>query len=300
MDVWNLHEFRVGLGFGVVASGALLLTGLAVTLLGRSRPLPLAGFAIAAGGLLSIADTRPVPNAVVLGVLGIGAAAALSYLPRVSLWYSLALAVPFAWVIGFHGGVVTGTWARALVTVAASGGAMLVTAFDDAWQDEAPSLTLLAVSALGMYATVPDTETIGGALGVVLPFLVLGWPLRVATLSRPGAAATVAMLVWAGAVGARGRPASIVGLVVCLGLLASTPAGDALFPRAGTRCRRWSRQSLILAMVTSHVLLVIAASRVVGKVSDPALAAVGGAVVAVGAVCIGARFRSIGMSTSRP
>jgi hypothetical protein len=151
-----------------------------------------------------------------------------------------------------------------------------------------------------MYATVPDTETIGGALGVVLPFLVLGWPLRVATLSRPGAAATVAMLVWAGAVGARGRPASIVGLVVCLGLLASTPAGDALFPRAGTRCRRWSRQSLILAMVTSHVLLVIAASRVVGKVSDPALAAVGGAVVAVGAVCIGARFRSIGMSTSRP
>ena len=44
-------------------------------------------------------------------------------------------------------------------------------------------------------------------------------------------------------------------------------------------------------MVTSHVLLVIAASRVVGKVSDPVLAAVIGAVVALAAVLVGAHFR---------
>ena len=291
MDVWNLHEFRAGLMVGAVATGILLLAALATKVLGRRRPLPLGGVVIAAGGLWSIADTRPVPNAVVVGVVGVGAAAALASHRWVSPWYSVALAVPFAWVIGFHGDVIDVAWARVLVTVAASGGAILVSAFDHAWQQEAPGLTLLAVTAIGIYATVPDTEQVAAALGVALPLVVLGWPVRLATLGRPGAAAAVAMLVWAGAVGARGRPASIVGLVACLGLLAATPVGEVLFPRAGTRLEGRGRRSLILVMVTSHVLLVIAASRVVGKVSDPVLAAVIGAVVALAAVLVGAHFR---------
>jgi hypothetical protein len=291
VDVWNLHEFRAGLGFGIVASGALLLAALLATVRDRGRPLPLGGVVIAAGALWAFADTRPVPNAVVIGVVGIGAAAALASFRWVSPWHSVALAVPFAWAIGFHGDVVDVAWARILVTVAASGGAILVSAFDYAWREEAPGLTLLAVTAVGMYATVPDTEQVAAALGVVLPLVVLGWPVRLATLGRPGAAAAVAMLMWAGGVGAQGRPASIVGFVVCLGLLAAAPVGEVLLPRAGARLEGRGRRSLILLMVTSHVLLVIAASRVVGKVSDPLLAAVIGAVVAFAAVLVGAHVR---------
>jgi hypothetical protein len=291
VDTWNLDEFRAGLAFGGVASGVLVLAYLAAGN-ARHRPLPLAGVVIAAAGLVTIGQTTAVPNAVVVGVLGIAAAAALAALPGISPWYSLPLAVPFAWAIGFHGDVVAVSWARVLVAAGGSGGAILAARFDHAWREQAPGVTLLAVTAVGMYATVPDTEPLAAALGVVLPFVVLGWPVRIATLGRPGAAGAVAMLVWAGAVGAAGRPASVVGLVACLGLLAGNPVGELLFPRAGVRLRRRSRQSQILAMVATHTLLVIAASRVVGRASDPALAAVLGIVVGVIAVLIGAQFRS--------
>src|SRR5437899_3696190 len=264
MDIGNLDEFSAGLGFGAVGVGLLLLVYL-VAGVGRRRPLPLAGVLIAAGGLVSIGQTRTVPSAVLAGVLGIAAAAALAALPGVSLLFSCALAVPFAWGIGFRGDVVAVSWARVLVTAAASGGAILATRFDHAWRQQAPGLTLLVITAVGMYATVPDTELPAAALGVVLPFVVLGWPARVATLGRPGAGAAVAVLVWAGAVGAGGRPASMVGLVACLGLIAGNPLGELVLPRAGARVRRWPRQSQSVAMVVSHTLLVIAASRVVGS-----------------------------------
>jgi hypothetical protein len=290
METWNLDEFGAGLAFGAVASGLLLVAYLAGGV-GQRRPLRLAGVVMAAGGLWSVAHTLAVPKAVVLGVVGIGAVAATASLPWISRWHGVALAVPFAWAIGFHGDVVAVLWAQLLVTVVASGGAILATAFDHAWREEAPGITLLVVTAVGMYATVPDTEAVAAAVGVVLPFLVLGWPLRVATLGRPGAAATIAMLVWAGAVGSRGRPASIIGLVACLGLLVGNPLGRVGFPRLGVRLRGWPRQALILAMAASHALLVIAAARVAGQVSDTALAAVIGAVVAVAAIYVGAHFR---------
>lgn len=287
---WSLHEFRVGLVLGVVTAGALLLAGLVAAAVGRGRPVPVGGVVIASAGLWSIADARPVPIPVLVGVAGIGCAAALASLPWGSLWYSAALAIPFAWIISFHSGLVAVTWARVLVGVAASGGAMLVTAFDHAWREEALGLTLLTVTAVGMYATVPDTEAAAAALGVVLPFVVLGWPARIATLGCAGAAAAFAMLVWAGAAGAEGRPSSTVGLVTCIGLLAGVPVGTALFPRASAWLRCWPRFRLILAMVTSHALLVIAASRTAGQVSDPGLAGAIAAVVGVTAALVGAGF----------
>jgi hypothetical protein len=290
VDTWNLDQLGAGLAIGGVASGLLLVLYLAAGVGGR-RPLPIAGVVIAAGGLLSIGHTRPVPNAVLAGVIGIGAAAGLVALPGVPLWFGFALAIPFAWAIGFQGDVIAVSWVRVLVTAGVSGGAILATRFDHAWRQQAPGLTLLVITAVGMYATVPDTELPAAALGVVLPFVVLGWPARVATLGRPGAAAAVAVLVWSGAVGATGRPASMVAVVACLGLLAGNPLGEFLLPHAGAKVRRWSRRSQTLAMVISHTLLVIAASRVLGKVSDPAFAAMFGAVLGGVAVLVGARFR---------
>ena len=83
----------------------------------------------------------------------------------------------------------------------------------------------------------------------------------------------------------------MVGVVACLGLIAGNPLGELVLPRAGARVRRWPRQSQIVAMVISHTLLVIAASRVVGRASDPAVAAVLGTVAGAIAVLVGAHFR---------
>jgi hypothetical protein len=290
-DLWNAHEFREGLWFGVIAAAALLIIGLALSARRTGRPLPFGGVVIAVGGLWSISDSRNVPTAVVLGVIGIGAAGALTRFHWMSRWYCFALAVPFAAAIGFRGELITDLWVRILVTLAASVGALFAAEFDHSWRVEAPGLTLFAVSALGVYATVPDTELVAAVLGVSLPLVVLGWPARLATLGRAGGAAAVALLVWAGAAGGGGRPASIVAVVACLGLLVGGPVGRVLLPRVGDRLRRVSDGPITFWLVVSHVAIVGVASRVGGQLSVPFAAAVIATVVGITAILIGAFFR---------
>jgi hypothetical protein len=291
VDLWNMQEFRAGLGFGTVTAAALLFAAIAFSARGRWRPLPLGGVVIAAGGLWAIADNQHVPAAVILGVIGLGGVGALTSARWLSRWYCVALAVPFAWTIGFHGGLVADVWARVFVTVAASLGAILVAEFDHTWRAEAPGLTLLAVSTLGVYATVPDTEFVAAMVGVSLPLLVLGWPARLATLGRAGAPVAVGSLMWAGASGGVGRPASIVSVVVCLGLLVGVPAGQLLLPQAGDVLRRLPRGPLMLCLLASHIVLVFVGSRVVGHPADLLTAGVLGALTGFATVMIGALFR---------
>jgi hypothetical protein len=198
-DLWDLQEFRGGFAFGSVGTLVLLFFGLAFSVRALRRPFPLGGAAIAVGGLWSIAYNGHLPAAVLVGVIGIGAVTGLSHAPRVSRWHCVVLALPFAFVIGFRGELVAEVWARVLVTAAVSAGAMLVADFDETWRREAPGPTLFAVTALGVYATAPDTELVGAVFGASLPLVLLGWPLSLASLGRSGAAAATALLVWAGA-----------------------------------------------------------------------------------------------------
>ena len=226
-----------------------------------------------------------------VGVIGIGAVAGLSHALRVSRWYCVVLALPFAFVIGFHGELVSDVWARTLVTVAVAAGATLVTEFDDTWRRDAMGVTLFVVTAAGVYATVPDTELVGAVLGASLPLLLLGWPGRLASLGRPGAAAATALLLWAGAAGGGGRPASIVAVVACLGLLVGVPVGTLLLPRAATTFRHVSERPLLLSLVACHVVIVATAARVAGRRTDLVGAAVLAVVIGAAAILIGAMFR---------
>ena len=290
-DLWNLQEFRAGLWFASVACLVLLIVGLAISVRAVRQPLPLGGAVIVVGALWSIADNRHLPAAVLVGVIGIGAVAGLSHVLRVSRGYCLVLALPFAFLIGFHGELVSDVWARTLVTVAVAAGATLVTDFDDRWRREAMGLTLFVITAAGVYATVPDTELVGAVLGASLPLLLLGWPARLASLGRPGGAAATALLLWAGAAGGGGRPASIVAVVACLGLLVGVPVGTFLLPRAAATFRRVSVSPLLLSLVGSHVVIVVTAARVAGQRTDLAGAAVLAVVIGAAAVLIGAMFR---------
>jgi hypothetical protein len=291
MDLWKLEEFRRALPLGVSIAIALFCVAVAVAASGRRRPLPLGGIAIAGGGLCAIAENQHVPLAAVLGVVGIGGAGALSQLHRVSRWLCFALAVPFALIMSLDGELVSGLWLRVLVTLAASGGALLAAEFDDTWRGEAPGLTLFVISVLGVYAAVPDTELVAALLGVALPVVLLGWPARLITLGRPGAAASVALLMWAGAFEGVGRPASIVAVVACLGLVVGTPVGAILLPRAGELLRRLPRTPLVLGLVLSHLVIVLAASRIAGPLSEPAEAALVGVAIGAAAVLTGSVFR---------
>jgi hypothetical protein len=290
-DLWNLQEFRAGLWFASVAALVLLIVGLAISVRAMRQPLPFGGAVIVVGALWSIADNQHLPTAVLVGVIGIGAVAGLCHALRVSRWYGIVLALPFAFVIGFQGELVNDVWARTLVTVAVAAGATLVTEFDDTWRREAMGVTLFVVTAAGVYATVPDTELVGAVLGASLPLVLLGWPVRIASLGRPGVAAATALLLWAGAAGGGGRPASIVAVVACLGLLVGVPVGSLLVPRAAATFRRASERPLLLSLVASHVVIVATAARVAGQQTDLVGAAVLAVVIGAAAVLIGAMFR---------
>jgi hypothetical protein len=226
LDIWNVPEFRAGLAAGLVASGFAILAGVALAMFRRGRPFPVAGLAFAAAGLWSIADFRNVPGLVVVGVIGVGAAAGLGAIRQVPALCVGILAVPFGALIGFRGGVIDLTWARVLVTVAASFGGVLAAYFDATWRREAIAPGLLALTVAGTYFAVPDTEEAAALVGVVVPLTALGWPVRVFALGRSGAACAVATIVWAGAIGGRGAPVSIIGVVACLGLLVALPVSQ--------------------------------------------------------------------------
>jgi hypothetical protein len=119
---------------------------------------------------------------------------------------------------------------------------------------------------------------------------VLGWPLRRARLGRSGAPAAVATFAWIAALDVRGRPASLIGALLCLGLLVAAPLGSAMLPvgrRALGGVDRARRTSLL---IIAHGILVFVASRAVGIRANRNAEIAGAIVVGIVAVAVGACF----------
>lgn len=137
-------------------------------------------------------------------------------------------------------------WARALSFVAVIAAGPAAGSFDC----RSPRLTfgLLAISALGVYATVPDTEQARALVGALLPVALVAFAFwRVSEASGP--VVGVALVAWVALVGGVGRPGSVVGAIGCLGVLALGPV---------------SRRTTPVLVVTVHVAVVAVASRVAG------------------------------------
>lgn len=268
---------------GLLSGLAAVVVVLAVRASGRTGPDPteLGGVAVVVAALCAIAIVRPVPLAVVAGVAGVGAVSARS-IARRGLPWSVALTVPFALLLAVDASS-TG-WIRAAVVVAASLGAAFVGRADESLGLPGMGLTLLAISAAGVFAAVPDTEEAAALLGACALVAVLGWPVGLARLGPSGGAAATALLTWVVAVGGRGRPPSIVGGLVCLGLLAAAPAACWL----GRRPRVPGRGARPMAVLGAHGLAVLVASRGAGIRHElptaVALALVSTAIAIAGAV----------------
>jgi hypothetical protein len=149
----------------------------------------------------------------------------------------------------------------------------------------------LAVTAAGIWATVPDVEAALVLLGAALPMALLGWPLFLARRAptRPppafgvaGSLAVAGVLVWAVASGGTGRPGSLVGGLACLGLLAVEPVARGLDPRRRSPLDALERRpGLAWAALAAQLALVAVAARVVGR-PERATTALGLAVVELG------------------
>jgi hypothetical protein len=294
MDVFDTPELRTGLQAGLVAAVALLLAAVVLRRVRRGSRLPVGGVAFAVAGLWSIAREGSVPRVVVVSVIGLAIAAALTYLPAMPVWYGIALTLPFGWAIAFEGGLVDVTWVRVLVMLTIVAGGPLVAAFDEEWSSDAPALGLLAITVGGMTLAVPDTEEVAALLGVALALAWLGWPLRLVTLGRPGALSAIAVLTWAAASGARGRPAALIGAVACLGLLVAVPAVRAAVLPVRTALARAPRPLIVILLGLAHGVIVGVAARGAGVLESVSGATVVAALAAALALIAGVIFASVG------
>jgi len=151
------------------------------------------------GGLLAQRRTDPVLTALVL--LPAGAAALQDLRSLDPEWIGIAVAC-----------------------VVVVGGA-LAADFDVVQRRRSLGPLLLSGTALGIYATVPDTEAARVLVGAALPFAVAAALLPRFALGTGGAAGSVAL--WALVVAREGaaRPGAVVGGLAALGLYVLEPIG---------------------------------------------------------------------------
>jgi hypothetical protein len=264
LDALQSREFTVGLRAGLLALGVGAAAGVLWHLV-RRRPFPGAGLVLVAGAAWGLHEAVTLPPGLAEGLValcGAGLVAGMVPVPRIA---GAVLAVPGAWLLAFRGDLVEADWIRILVVAATVVGGTLVADFDRRWRHVGFPPVLLAVSAVGVYFSVPDTEQASVLLGATLPLVLLGWPRALAGLGSAGAYAATGLLAWTAAAGGYGRPSSIVGGIACLGLLVVEPLARAVRPRVSSVldavARRWWAVAPVAA---SHLLLVYVASRWAG------------------------------------
>jgi hypothetical protein len=202
------------------------------------------GVAALAAVLAGLAAEDVLPAALPAGLLLLAVAAFVS--ERRGLVVRVAALAPGGALVVTAAAEGTAGWARVLAFVAIVGAGPAAVAFDRHFSYL--TFAALAFSALGVYATVPDTEQARALVGALLPVALLAvFRREVAEPASPSVG--VALVAWVAIVGGQGRPGSVVGALGCLGVLALGPL-----------CRRSS--PVLVAAV--HVAVVVVASRVAG------------------------------------
>ena len=189
---------------------------------------------------------------------------------------------PFGWVLivagavalVLRGGFAEVGWLAVVAPIATIAiGAVLA-----AWANRLPQDVLgvmVAISAFGIWATVPETETARALLGASIPLAVATLPPIRARLGYSGAFALAGLLVWVVATGGEARPASIVGGWACIGAIAILPLYNPPVAALVGRKR--------VVTVLIHTVIVVVTSRVIGLWESAGLALL--AVVALFVAC---------------
>ena len=259
-------------GDGVAWAFGLSVVGVLVGLLWRRvwrRPAPIAGLIVAAAFGLAFHFAVGIPTNVERGLWLLAAAGVVAGF-LAALWHPLiivgiGLALPGATLLTRDTGLLVHPhWVKTLVVATVVVGGTLVADFDRRYRDRGWAPAMFAISAVGLYFTVPDTERAMLLLGAALPVVLLGWPFPLASLGVVGAYPCVGALAWVAAFDGRGRLSAIVAGVACLGAVRSradrpgdsaqrtgrarrapTPMVDRDRPRyraAGIRCGRRPRR----------------------------------------------------------
>jgi hypothetical protein len=288
----RLATLAVGLALGLLAAVACLACWAWWRRRRPGTPAPVAGLALAAAGAVGVArtaTTRPagtlLPGLLVLAAAGAvlrrggparGGTRPLALVAGGALW--LGGAALTGWSLAADEGAI----AAVSVALATCVAGALLDDFDRRRRAQGLAPLLLAVTAGGIYATVPDVEAAVVVVGAAMPMALVGWPFPLAwarparpppSLGTPGALATAGLLVWTVAAGSSGRAGPLAGGLACLGLLVVEPLARRLDPRPGPAGGEvpdgpgWRPGWLALA---AQALLVAFAARLVGRQSSAA------------------------------
>ena len=267
-DIIDRPEFRAGLRWGFALTAAVAVAGLVSVWLFK-RPAPVAGLVVAIALAKGMTEWNGLPSNVSRGLAylafaGLSAGVLASFWPPLA-YTGLLFAIPGASLLTSNTNLPEVSWVAPLVVVTVVVGGTLVADFDRRHRVRGWSVVLYAVSVVGVYFTVPDTERALVLLGASLPIVLLGWPVALASLGTVGAYPAVGALAWITAYEGLGRRSSIVAGVACLGLFVCEPLARLL--RWGTSTifdalprRFWT----VVPVALGHLVLVFVASRIAG------------------------------------
>ena len=267
-DVIDRPEFGAGLRWGFALTALAAVAGIISIRLFR-RPVPVAGLVVALALARGMTEWDGLPANVSRGLTYLALAGLLAGV-LASLWPPLAysgvlLAIPGAALLTSNTGLPDVSWVAPLVVVTVVVGGSFVADFDRRYHQRGWAVVMYAVSVVGVYFTVPDTEHALVLLGASLPLVLLGWPFALASLGTVGAYPAVGALAWITAYEGLGRRSSIVAGVACLGLFVSEPLARVFRLGASTVFDALPRRIwMVVPVAMAHLVLVFVASRVAG------------------------------------
>lgn len=272
----TVHELihKPEFGDAVAWAFGLSVVGVLVGLLWRRvwrRPAPIAGLIVAAAFGLAFHFAVGIPTNVERGLWLLAAAGVVTGF-LAALWHPLiivgiGLALPGATLLTRDTGLlIQPHWVKTLVVATVVVGGTLVADFDRRYRDRGWAPAMFAISAVGLYFTVPDTERAMLLLGAVLPVVLLGWPFPLASLGVVGAYPCVGALAWVAAFDGRGRLSAIVAGVACLGLFAAEPIARVIrLSGPGVLAALPRRWWTAIVVGIGQLAFVAVAARVAGK-----------------------------------
>jgi hypothetical protein len=276
-DIAGRHQFHVGLEWGVALGVAAAVLGLLSTVVLR-RPAPIAGLVVAGAFVFAVKPARALtigylpialPTNVCRGLVYLAAAGLVVELlvawhPSLGL-LGLVVTIPGAVVITHQTRLPTEHWVAPLVVATTVVGGTLVADLDRRHARRGWGPVLFAITVVGVYFTVPDTELALVLLGASLPLIVLGWPFALTSIGWIGAYPAVGVLAWTAAYEGVGRPAAIIAAVACLGLFVVEPITRLLLGlRSSVFDSLPERWWLAIPIAIVHLALVVVVARVGG------------------------------------
>ena len=243
IELIGQDEFLAGLGWGLVGGLLIFFSP------SRWRPVPIWGLIVAAcvvGGAWPFVDTGPLV-ALGIAVLSIG-----GELVGRGRWWGVFLIGGGAAAVALADGIPDIWWVRVGTVLFIGIGGWAIGRLSAVLADTGVPALMVAGTAFGVWATVPDTEIAATFLGALTPLVFTAWPQVRAIVGSGGAYAIAGALAWAIAEGGAARAGSIIGGWGTIGAFVG-----ALFVSRLLAERRWY-------LFAVHGVAVLLTSRVAG------------------------------------